>query len=145
MKISVGSVSSHIDTLRLMAKLARKYRYDSAVSHWMGRTSRDLYSYLRSIYRRERGEILQRPDVTDRLRRADCDDQAIYLAAALLRSGVPESRITFALAGRRRIGHVFVIYTRPDGREVWLDALPDRYYDQRYPYPILKRIRLSEL
>lgn len=142
--VQIKHVNSFVDSLRIMAGIARKYKNDDAIRKMAALPAHGLFSWLRGIYRREEGEIFQRPNITMKIGRADCDDQAIFVAACSLYKNIPENKIFFALCGKRRITHVFPII-QEGNKDVYFDMLPERKFDERFKYPVFEKHPMDTL
>jgi len=106
-KVDVGNV---FEKILLMDEIASKYVGDVAMTQGGLQSLERLVARLRKLYKTEKGEVFQRPQVTLEFW-GDCDDQAIVLAAWCYKHRIP---FNYVLMGQGRVTHVTIRMYHPD-------------------------------
>lgn len=134
-KRSEYKLDSNLDTLRQMARLANEYKNDTQVLLHMSITQ--TFDLLQSLYKREDGEVLQRPEIT-LTHGGDCDDQAIVVAAYALLNGISPKNIYFIEAAEKPEAEPVHVYTAVKymGSVVAIDPLPHNKIFVGSGYPV---------
>jgi hypothetical protein len=157
LKISFTNSDNVFDTMRLVKSMIVKWNSDIPRILLLDKTENkihsiheppkvtDIYNYLRSIYKIEKGEILQRPLRTYQFGFGDCDDQTIFMCSFLLQAGARPDEITIIMSGQNSITHIFLSVRGDNGKEYYLDMLPQRSFNELYPYPVLRKFRFDTI
>ncbi len=128
MRMFKYSIETTYEQIALFLKWAVKYsivwqRYPE----YLGWSTENIYRRLQSLYTREEGEQILRPDYTIRIG-GDCDDQFICLVSWWLALGVSANRIYVVLARRRGESEYTHIYPAllENGLLYHYDMLPNK-------------------
>lgn len=129
MRVFSYSIETEFEQVALFVKWAIKY---SSVWHrfcpeYLQWSIEDMYRRLQSLYTREEGEQILRPDYTIRIG-GDCDDLFICIVSWWLALGVPLNKIYVVLARRRGESdytHIYPALLENVGL-VHYDMLPDK-------------------
>lgn len=136
------NINTQLDTLILMKDVCIKYYTDCNNINFFSQTDFEkIYYYLQRRYKIEKGEILQRPRVTDELQCCDCDCQTIYVTCCALCNSKFISKIIWVVCGTKGYTHIFPVLVTNVNRNIftwYFDMLPDRDFDFRYGYKYIK-------
>lgn len=128
-------VSGQGGTLSIMADMCDDYKNDVKNIDFKSMDNFfNIYKKLQRWYKKEKGEQLQRPNVTNELQRCDCDCQCIYVTCLALYNHYP---IYWVLCGSRGYTHIFPI-VKFYGKAIYFDMLPNRHFNQAFDYKFLK-------
>lgn len=138
------NVSSQDGTLSIMKKICIDFNSDCKNKKInLASEQREVYEHLRSMYQREKGEIIQRPLVTDYLRRCDCDCQTVYLTCCAMNS-FSISEIFWVICGTRGYTHIFP-FVEQGPKAIFFDMLPQRSFNENFPYRYRKIKKFSAI
>jgi hypothetical protein len=131
-KLKVYEVSTMNESIRHIIRIATDYKSDVDEIKFIDFKS--VYDYCQSKYKKEVGEIFRRPKffVKDG---GDCDCQAIFVIAIMLKYNVPKHNINLKVCGNFKYGHIFPIIT-VGKLDLYFDMLPGRKFNEKHNYKL---------